>query len=257
MILSFGQVMSFMLILARIIGVFLQAPLLNSRSIPIFIKIGVAIWFTIVLWFVTPITSNLPISLVDFFIRLVSEVALGFLIGFICNVIFLGLQAAGEIMDMQMGLSVATALDPVFGAVISVVGRLIFMSALFIFLILNGHHLILTTLQQSFTMVPAGQLVNFASPDLAFEMIELGKMLWLTAIKVAGPIILLIFLSDFSFGIVSRVAPQVNVFMLGFQVKPSLGLIGILFTLPLFIKQINKLIELMAEKVLTALMFIK
>lgn len=249
--------MAFLLMLARVMGILLQAPLFNSRSIAGFIKVGMAIWVTAVLWFVTPITTNLPISLADFMIRIISEAAIGFLIGLICNILFLGLQAAGEIMDMQMGLSVATALDPVFGAVISVVGRFIFMTALFIFLILNGHHLVLATLQQSFTMIPAGQLVNFTSPQLAFEMIELGKMLWLTAIRIAGPIILLIFLSDFSFGIVSRVAPQVNVFMLGFQVKPSLGLLGILFTAPLFVNQVSKLMETMAEKMLAVLMYIK
>jgi len=249
--------MSFLLILARILGVFIQAPLFNSRSIAVFFKVGTAIWIASALWFVTPITTNLPTGLAGFLLRLISEVAIGYLIGFICNILFIGLQAAGELMDMQMGLSVATALDPVFGAVISVVGRLIFMAALFIFLIINGHHLILATLQQSFTMIPAGQMVNFASPQLAGEMIELGRMLWYTAVRIAAPIILIIFLSDFSFGIVSRVAPQVNVFMLGFQVKPSLGLLGILFTLPILVKQISKLMEIMGEKLLAALMFIK
>lgn len=257
MIVSAGQVMSFLLILARIGGLFVEAPLFNSRSIPVFIKVGIAVWFAATLWFVSPITDTLPFGLFDFLLRLVNEAAIGFLIGFVLNILFLSLQAAGEIIDMQMGLSVASALDPVFGAVISVVGRFIFMTALFIFLVFNGHHLILTALQQSFTMIPAGKLVNWTSPGLITEVIELGKMLWLTAIKIAGPVVLVIFLSDFAFGIVSRVAPQVNVFMLGFQVKPSLGLITILFTLPIFIKQISKMLETSAEKILTVLMYIK
>ncbi|OGC04893.1 flagellar biosynthetic protein FliR [candidate division WOR-1 bacterium RIFOXYA12_FULL_43_27] len=257
MIVSAGQVMSYLLMLARVGGLFVEAPLFNSRSIPVFLKVGIAVWFTASIWFVSPVTDTLPFSLFDFMLRLVNEAAIGFLIGFILNILFLALQAAGEIIDMQMGLSVASALDPVFGAVISVVGRFIFMTALFIFLIFNGHHLILTALQQSFTMIPAGKLANWTSPGLITEMIELGKMLWLTAIKIAGPVVLVIFLSDFAFGIVSRVAPQVNVFMLGFQVKPSLGLLTILFTFPLFIKQISKLLETSAEKILTVLMYIK
>ncbi|MFC1495939.1 flagellar biosynthetic protein FliR [Candidatus Margulisiibacteriota bacterium] len=257
MVISFGQLMSFFLMLARIMGVFLQAPIFNSRSFPASAKIGFAIWIALVLWFVTPITPNLPFSLAGFVILLLGEVALGLIIGLICNIIFIGLQAAGEIMDMQMGLSVATALDPVFGSVISVVARLIFWIALVAFLFFDGHHLILTTLQQSFRMIPAGQFANFASRPALFELISLGTMLWSTAIRIAAPIVLLIFLSDFSFGIVSRVAPQVNVFMLGFQIKPSLGLIGILFTLPVLLNQIQKLISIMAEKTLTVLMYLK
>jgi len=89
-------------------------------------------------------------------------------------------------------------------------------------------------------------MVNFSSPDLAVQMINLGTMFWATAIKLAAPIVLLIFLADFSFGIVSRVAPQVNVFMLGFQVKPAIGLVGIMLTLPFIVKYINYLIGFMA-----------
>ena len=250
MIISLQQLVVFMLILARMAGIFLQAPIFNSRSIPFMLKTTFAVWVSILLWFVTPIHPTLPASIPLFLLSLVFEVAIGFTIGFICNVIFLAVQAGGEIMDMQMGLSVATALDPVFGAVISVIGRLAFFTALIIFIMANGHHLILSAFHQSFAALPVGKLVNFASPQLAMQIIELGSTLWLTAIKLAAPVILLIFLSDFSFGIVSRVAPQVNVFMLGFQVKPSLGLLGFTLSLPFAVKYINRLVEFMAEQLI-------
>jgi flagellar biosynthetic protein FliR len=250
MIISLEQLIVFLLILARIAGVFLQAPILNSRSFPFFGKTAIAIWVAIVLWFVTPVYETLPADLFTFILTLVFEVAIGFVIGFICNVIFLAVQSAGEIMDLQMGLSVATAFDPVFGSVISVIGRLAFFTALIVFITADGHHLIFSALHQSFTVLPAGKIANFSSPQLALQMIELGSNLWLTAIKLAAPAVLLIFISDFTFGIVSRVAPQVNVFMLGFQVKPSLGLLGILMSLPFIVKYVNQLLEFMAEQLL-------
>ena len=199
------------------------------------------------LWFVTPIHHSLPDNIFALILALAFEVAIGFVIGFICNIIFVAVQSAGEVMDLQMGLSVATALDPVFGAVISVIGRLAFFTAIIVFITANGHHLIFSALNQSFTVLPAGKLANFTSPHLAMQIIELGSALWITAIKLAAPAILLVFISDFTFGIVSRVAPQVNVFMLGFQVKPSLGLLGILLSLPFIVKYINKLIGVMME----------
>jgi len=125
------------------------------------------------------------------------------------------------------------------------------------FLILDGHHVILSAFHQSFRVLPLGAPVNIFSDKLAVQLINLGVALWSTAFQIAIPVILLIFLSDFTFGIVSRVAPQVNVFMLGFQVKPSLGLTGIVLILPLFARQILNLFERMGEEMLKLLVALK
>jgi flagellar biosynthetic protein FliR len=248
MILGVQQIEVFFLIFARIIGIFIQAPLINSRSIPATVKVGFAVWMTMVLWFVTPIYNIFPTSLVGFIIALVFEVAIGYTMGFICYMLFLAVQAAGEFMDTQMGLSVASTLDPIFGATISVIGRLSFYLSLVIFVTSNGHHMLFSALHQSFTYLPVGKLANFTSPALFTQLIDVFSSVWATSFKLAAPVILLIFLSDFSFGIVSRVAPQVNVFMLGFQVKPILGLMGIMLALPLIVKYINTLIALMLQQ---------
>lgn len=247
MIIPVAQIEVFFFILARIIGIFIQAPIFSSRTFPSQAKLAFAVWISIVLWFVVPVFPNLPTGLVAFIFTLAAEVALGFTLGFLCHILFIAVQSAGEIMDMQMGLSVATALDPVFGAVISVVGKLAFFMALIVFLSFDGHLLILSAFHQSFSLLPAGKIANFSSPAIPFLFIETGKMLWTTAVKLAAPIILLIFIVDFSFGIVSRVAPQVNVFMLGFQVKPMMGLFGIMLTLPLIARYVGKIVETMAE----------
>lgn len=257
MIISLAQIEVFIFIIARIAGLFISAPVFSSRSIPIFIKAAFAMWFTIVLWFVVPIQDPVPFSGFVFILHIFFEVLLGFCMGFIANLIFLGVQAAGELIDMQMGLSVATALDPIFGAVISVIGRLAFFTAIIIFLAVDGHHLLLSALHQSFTVIPAGKIANFSSPAFTEQMIKLGGMLWLTAIKIAMPAMLLIFLSDFTFGIVSRVAPQVNVFMLGFQVKPLLGIFTFMLCLPFIAKYIAQLVAFSAEQLLFFIQVVK
>jgi|SRR3989339_986121 len=257
MIISILQLEAFSFILARIAGIFIQAPLFSARSLPTSAKSAMAIWIALVLWFVTPLAPNLPTSLTGFFLVLAGEVLVGFTIGFICNVLFLAIQAAGEFIDLQMGLSVAQALDPVFGSVISIVGRLLFFLSLTIFIILDGHHMLLAAFHHSFEFLPAGKLANFISNDFAVQTFALGSSLWLTALKLAIPVILLIFIVDFTFGIVSRVAPQVNVFMLGFQVKPYVGLFGIMLMTPLLIKYLGKVIELMLAESTKFLMYIK
>jgi flagellar biosynthetic protein FliR/FlhB len=88
------------------------------------------------------------------------------------------------------------------------------------------------------------------------QLSGLGGALWLTAVKLAIPAILLIFLADFTFGIVSRVAPQVNVFMLGFQVKPLLGLFAISLTLPYLLRYISNMVGTIGEEILKFLMIV-
>lgn len=257
MILSVAQIEIFFFIFARIAGVFIQAPIFSSHNFSGATKTAFAVWLTLLLWFVTPINPALPTSLLGFLLTLAAEVAVGFAIGFICHLLFIALQSAGEIIDLQMGLSVASALDPVFGAVISIIGRLTFFVALILFLTFDGHHMLLSAFHQSFSVLPAGKIANFSSYDLANQLLGLGGMLWLTAIKLAAPAVLLIFLSDFTFGIVSRVAPQVNVFMLGFQVKPMLGLFTLLLTLPFFVKYVGRILELAGQEIIKFLMLVK
>lgn len=257
MIISLAQLEVFFFVIARIAGVFIQAPVLSSRSFVTPAKIAFILWVSIVLWFVVPVSSPLPTTLLSFFTIIVAEVALGFLIGFVCSLLFIALQAAGEIIDMQMGLSVAQALDPVFGAVISIIGRLIFFTVLIAFISMDGHHMLLSAFHQSFTVLPAGKIGNFTSYNLFAQLSALGATLWLTAIRIAAPVVLLIFLSDFTFGIVSRVAPQVNVFMLGFQVKPMLGLFGLSLLLPFLVRYVGKLIEIMGSETIKLLAILK
>ena len=250
MIITVAQIEVFFLILARISGVFITAPLLKLRYVPSGVKMGIIFWMTTVLWFVVPLTYPLPVTMLELAIALTIELIIGALIGFVCDIIFTAITAAGDIMEQQMGL-VRQTLDPLTGSPSGIMGQAAFIIGAFIFLSLDGHHLIFSALHQSFKVLPLGMPINVTSGKLAFEIIGLCENLWLTSIQLAAPIVLLIFLSDFAFGIVSRVAPQVNVFMLGFQVKPSLGLLAFIFCLPLFARHIVNLISSMLPEMIT------
>jgi len=256
MILSPVQLQVFFFLLARLAGIFISAPLFSSRSFVTPAKVAFCVWLALLLWFVTPVTSHLPASLAGFVIVLAAEVAFGYAIGFIANLLFIAIQSAGELIDAQMGLSVASALDPSIGQVISIIGRLVMFVALLIFLELDGHHLLLSAFHQSFTVLPAGQVADFTHYNMVAQFANLGGALWLTAVKLAIPAILLIFLADFTFGIVSRVAPQVNVFMLGFQIKPLLGLFAISLTLPFLVRYINNMLGVMGSEIIKFIMIV-
>jgi len=257
MIITLAQLDVFLLIVARMAGLFAETPVLGSRLIPIPVKVALAIWTSIVLWFVVPLTTALPPDLPTLILALVNEFLIGLLIGFVCFVIFSAVQAAGDLIDLQMGLSIATVISPTTGGVTSIVGTLAFMLGTTIFVVLNGHHMILSAFEQSFRLLPLVTPIKFSGGNLVMEMLSITRTFWLIGLQLSAPVILLIFLSDFSFGIVSRVAPQVNVFMLGFQVKPALGLMGFLLVIPLLGRHITDMIALMGEEILKVLTMVK
>jgi flagellar biosynthesis protein FliR len=241
MILSLPQIEVFLLIVARISGLFIDAPIFSARSIPAYVKIALVIWISIIMWFIVPV-RYLPDSMPAFVMAIFLEVFIGYIIGFVASIVLQCAQAAGDIMDMQMGLSVANVLSPTTGQMTSVTGAFLFLVAMIVFLIVDGHHMVLSAIYQSFTAMPLITYIDFSRPNLLLEIVELIKFFWVSTIQLCAPILLLIFLSDFSFGIISRVAPQVNVFMLGFQVKPSLGLFGLMMISPILINHIMTLI---------------
>jgi len=241
MVIGIEQVEIYLLILARIAGLFIDAPVLSSRSVPSFVKICLAMWLAAILWFVVPI-RYLPDNAITFMFAIVVEVIVGYIIGFISGLVLQSAQAAGDILDIQMGLSVANILSPTTGAQTSITGAFLYLVALLTFFIVNGHHLLISALYHSYTGIPLISFIDFSRPNLLMHLLSMLGFFWISAIQLCAPILLLIFLVDFSFGIVSRVAPQVNVFMLGFQVKPTVGVFGLMLISPLLISHIVLLI---------------
>jgi len=252
MVISFPQIEIFLLILARIAGLFIDAPIFSARSIPATVKICLAIWISLILWFVVPV-RYLPDTFVSFIFAMFFEVLIGYILGFAANIILQSAQAAGDILDMQMGLSVANVLSPTTGTMSSITGTFMFMIALIVFLFVDGHHMVLSAIHQSFTAIPLISAVDFTRPNMLLQVIDLLRFFWISTIQLCAPMLLLIFLTDFAFGIVSRVAPQVNVFMLGFQVKPSLGLFGLMLISPLIIRHMMTLIGQTSTEILKTL----
>jgi flagellar biosynthesis protein FliR len=241
MVISFPQIELFLLIVARLVGLFLDAPVLSAKSIPMVIKVGLIIWLATVFWFVVPI-KYLPDTMPLFVFSLAQEILIGYVMGFVASIVLQSAQAAGDILDMQMGLSVANVLSPTTGAMTSLTGTLLYMVALVVFLIIDGHHMVLSAVYESFTAIPLVTFVDFSKANFLFTMLGLMQFFWISTLQLCAPMLLLIFLIDFSFGIMSRVAPQVNVFMLGFQVKPSLGLFGLMLISPLLINHMISMI---------------
>jgi flagellar biosynthetic protein FliR len=249
MILSVPQLQIFMLIMARVTGLMVEVPIFSDRTINRSTRLAIIFWISFVLWTVMPFESAIfPTTNLMFGLVLIKEAFVGFTIGLIIKLIFSGIEAGGELIGSQMGLSVATILNPASGSQQVVVTQLLRFLVIAIFLTMDGHHLILEALFRSYSAVSM-VTGNLNMPDSGLQVLRVGGELFKIALSIATPIMLVIFLLDFAFGMVARVAPQVNIFQLGFQMKPSLGMFIMLLTLPYLIDRITVYLGLTIEEV--------
>jgi flagellar biosynthetic protein FliR len=243
-----------MLMLARIIGLFFQAPVFSSRSIPAPLKIAFMTWITISLWLVTDVPEQLPTTMMVFAIAVFNEFVIGFIIGHVGNLIIVGVQESGSIMDMQMGLSSASALDPASGVQTTIMNKIMYQLAILLFVVVDGHHAILGVFHKSFRIIPVSKIVTY--DGFLDQIIHLAGLIFMNALLLALPIVVIIFLLDFSLGILNRVAPQVNVFFLGFQIKPILGLWVTFITVSFMGDRVKRIIETIIDQVLDVFLHI-
>lgn len=240
MVLSTQGIFSFFFIVARVAGLFLSAPILSDRSIPQTMKLAMVVWISLLFWFMVPppaLRANLHL---DIILLLLGELILGLVIGLISRIIFVGIQMAGSLMDMQMGLSAAATFDPSSGGQVTIMERLMFYFAITIFFLSDAHHLLIVSIFESFKVIPLATQIQYSG--LLEQLTHLAAMIFLTGLDLSMPILVIIFLLDFSLGLLARLAPQVNVFSLGFQVKPILGLWIFIFTIPLLTPELQQLV---------------
>jgi flagellar biosynthetic protein FliR len=255
MILSASQIVVFLLIFTRIAGLLGQAAFFSYKSIPNLARITICFFVTLVLWSTVPVPKALPLEGLALVLAMGQEYLLGRLMGFVSFVIVQSIVSAGDMMGMTMGLSAANQFDPNLGLQVNILGQLFDRTALMFFLVIDGHIMILTALQRSFMVIPIFTPVNFIASMP--HIIDLGVNMWELAVRLSAPVTLTILLMNFALGTISRVAPQVNVFQLGFQVMPMLGLITVYLMVPLLVGNVVVIMGTIMEKGLVLLQYLR
>ncbi|MFC1483102.1 flagellar biosynthetic protein FliR [Candidatus Margulisiibacteriota bacterium] len=233
MTLTFPNVDLFFLIMLRFAGLIHQAPIFRSKVIPINMKVGIVFFMSLVFWAIIPVKEGvIPQTIMGFAFLGVMEFLIGFAIGFMANLLFAVVEAGGNIMGSQMAMSVSMMMDPSSGTQNNIMSRLFRWVVLVLFLTINGHHMVLSALQNSFYLMPVGGMWNW--PVAMQYLLKSTSIIFYLGAQLAAPVALTIFVSDFCFGLISKVAPQIRVFQMSFQIKPTLGafvffLIGVLF----------------------------
>lgn len=229
-----------LLVLVRASGVFLVAPIFSNRALPKLFKVGFIVLLSILLVSAMPdMTMPVSQSLADLALLVMKELLLGILIGTMFTLIFYAVQAASSIAGYQMGLTMANVIDPSTQAMDNPAGQIWSMVALLIFMAINGHHLVLRAFYDSYAAIPAGQVIlDGAAGEL---IIKYSAWVITAAVKLASPLIVTMFLTDLALGVVSRMLPTMNVFILSFGLKIAVGLLAIAVSLPVFNYMLTKM----------------
>jgi flagellar biosynthetic protein FliR len=216
--------------LTRILALLATAPIFNNAALPMNIRLvmGLAIAFALT----TALPAPPPILAGSWLgLAVIGEqLLIGLMMGFALRMAFVALDIAGELIGLQMGLSFATFFDPGRGGETSVMAEFLGLLTALIFLAMNGHLLILTLLAESFTLLPVSA-TPFHSAGLS-SLLTASAMMFSLGVMLALPLITALLVTNISLGVLSRVAPALNLFAVGFPVTLGLGFIVLLLSLP-------------------------
>lgn len=220
----FFPVHSWIFILMRVAPILFMMPLFGSKNIPNRLKAAMILVVSFILLPIVRVEpSSFPSEIFGFLFFLFSEFMIGFLLGLSIRLIFAGIQLAGEFIGFQMGFGMANVMDPQSGTDNPLIAQFHYLFGLLIFLSIDGHHWFLKALVRSFDLLSPGE-ISFQKGLFPFFMELCGKM-FLTAIKVVAPVMVILILVQMAMGLVAKTVPQVNVLLSSFPLTISLGLI--------------------------------
>ncbi|MGE4554329.1 MAG: flagellar biosynthetic protein FliR [Desulfovibrionaceae bacterium] len=223
-----AQFMSFLLTLFRISIVLFMLPFFGGQNVPATVRAALLLVLTVCLWPALSFPATLmPGNLWDVAIMFAGELILGLVMGMMVNFLFAAVQTGGQLIGFMMGLSMVNVMDPLTGISEAVTSHFLYMVTMLVFFALGGPYFLLSALAQSFELVPPGGILLNA--DVTHTILDFSGQIFILAVKIAAPIIAAIFLVDLALALVSRAAPQMNVLMLGFPVKISVGFFFMFF----------------------------
>lgn len=238
----------FALVLIRTASVLFFSPIYSQAGLPLMIKIGLALVISFAIFpIVSSSQSALPDNMINFILIVFKELAVGFLIGYVATLAFAGFVMGGALISSEMGLTMAELVDPLTGDRVSPIAQLFQIVALILFFAINGHHWLINALVLSYKTVPITGVI-----DLGFsvsKIMDLFNGLFITAIKIAAPIMIVLGLTVVVSGFLARSTPEINIFLIIFPTKILLGFLLLAIMFPFITRAIQYLLDLLRKDI--------
>lgn len=215
--------------MARILGFLGAAPVFGNNAVPRRIKLMVGLAVTLGLM---PVVPSVPQAALDSWaglLLIVQQTLIGIAMGLVLRVVFATLDLMGEIISLQMGLSFATFFDPLAGGQTAVVGEFLTLLATLVLLSLNGHLLMLDALARSFEWLPVTATLPHKGGWMV--LVRFGASIFASGLLMALPVVTALLITNIALGVLTRAAPQLNLFAIGFPITLTVGFGVLLLTL--------------------------
>ena len=214
----------------RALALFSALPVLGTRTVPMRVRVALAAFIAFAAQPSLPVQPLVALDSPLAVMLVVQQVLIGVALGFAVRVVFSAIEFAGEVIGLQMGLNFAAFFDPLSAGTVTATSRFFGTLVAWLFIVMNGHLMIIGALIQSFTTFPVGPepfaFLRATQPQ------TWGAEIFRTGLWIALPLVAMLMLVNLVLGIISRVAPQINVFAVGFPITLGVGLLGMLVTLP-------------------------
>lgn len=213
----------YLLILVRMSGFVYTGPFFSQRNVPVRVKSGIAIFISIIVFFAIPLSLPEYYGIIGFSIIVIKEAIAGALMGLFSNIAYQILAYAGQIMDMQIGFSMVSQLDPNTGYQTTITATFYSHLVMLMMIITNLHHYFIKAVVDSYKVIGLGEAI--LSPNMYQLMLRFIVDYFIIAMRIVLPIFAAILVVNTILGILAKVAPQMNMFVIGLQLKILVGLI--------------------------------
>jgi len=228
-LLTANNIIIYMLIFTRLSGLISSAPFFSTIQSPMMVKIWLCATVAFIFYPIIYTSKSflLPHNAPEFIILILMEFFVGYLIGFIANLIIEGVRMSGNILSVQMGLSMSQALDPATGINTPEISQIYVYLTTLIFLMTSAYHMLFIAVFDSFSAIPMGVFAIFDA-NIISGIVQLFSQLFKIAFAVALPIFSVLLIVDILLGMMSKMMPQMNIYMVALPVKIYIGVFLIL-----------------------------
>ncbi|HEX4124397.1 MAG TPA: flagellar biosynthetic protein FliR [Tepidisphaeraceae bacterium] len=241
MLHALAYVPVFVLVVFRLAGMMLYAPLFGSARIPRRLKGAIVLVLALGMapGLAPPVV--LPQSAWQLALGIAGEIAFGLAMGMVMSFVFIAVEWAGAMIGQQMGLNMAEVLDPSMGGGTTIIGDLYYMMTLVVFLSIGGHRMMLQGVRESFDVLPLLSVgVNQSLFDLLTRLLEGATVL---AMQLAAPVLVTMLVVDLVLGLIGRAVPQMNVMAMGLSLRSAAGMVVIIVSLTLAVRVMRSAVE--------------
>ncbi len=242
--IEMNTIVGIMFIFARISGAVLLNPIFGRRNIPAIFKVSLSLVLTLLLFSYLPISIN-PGTTLEFMIGILIEFSIGYVLGYVITLFSNVIVMGGEIIDFQMGMSMAKVFDAQSNTSIGLSSTFFNIIFMFLFFLSNGHLALIRFFLDSHKVVPYGEAA--LSENVSVYMIELFSDTAVLAMQLAMPVIAVTFMLEIGVGILMKIIPQINIFVVNIQLKIFVGLSLLLIMYAPFVSFIEELITFMFD----------